>query len=333
MKQQHIPVHLIQRGPNDRVRFNMQKLQGLASSIHKDGLIQRPTLRQLDNGMYEIVAGERRVRAMRDILGWEEIPANVCRMSDRVASAIMLAENLSREDLNPMEESDALATRQDLYGWDEHQLAESAGISKVRVRSRLRLQSLSDHIQDQVRAGLMPANYAEKMCDLDSNRQYFALQVWKKNPRQPMSVWVEVIRQFYNDQKSETQEDFFSLVESQSDLVDMMCSRTVKGRLAITGFGACHKTIAPTSPHGKTAQEICMEYVSRLNNEGRHFAAGAVSTFFNELVSQNHLSIDNKPSVNGNSQVVGDSLDKARRKRNLLLKLSDMAENINGLSL
>ena len=176
----------------------------------------------------------------------------------------MLTENLARENLNPMEESAGLAKRQKLYGWDTDQLAKAAGISKGRVESRLKLQYLSEHIQNQVRVGLMPVRYAEKMCDLDANRQHFALQVWKENPRQPMNVWMEVIRHFYNAQKSETQVNFFDIVERQNNLVDMMCSHVPKGRRAKTGVKCCTKTIAPKSPNGKTAAEIFDEYITRL---------------------------------------------------------------------
>ncbi|MCP4644493.1 MAG: ParB/RepB/Spo0J family partition protein, partial [bacterium] len=86
-----VPARHIVAGTNDRQVFNAAELAELAASIDEHGLAQPPTLRPIDDDRFEIVAGERRVRAMRDVLKWSEIPALVRAMDDETASAIMLA--------------------------------------------------------------------------------------------------------------------------------------------------------------------------------------------------------------------------------------------------
>lgn len=109
-----VPVEHIVRGDNDREDFNPTGLLELADSIRANGLAQKPVYRKRADGMYEIVAGERRTRAMRDLLGWRHIPAEVSEdMDDRTASAIMLSENRGRRNLNPIEEARGYAKRLD----------------------------------------------------------------------------------------------------------------------------------------------------------------------------------------------------------------------------
>jgi len=118
MSQIHqIPVEKIIVGNNDRKQFNQQGLAELATSIAEHGLAQPPTLRPVIDGMYEIVAGERRTRAMRDVLKWKFIPAIVRDLDDQQASAIMLIENIERKDLNPMEEAQAYSERMKRFAW------------------------------------------------------------------------------------------------------------------------------------------------------------------------------------------------------------------------
>jgi ParB family chromosome partitioning protein len=81
---------------------------------------------------YEIVAGERRYRAVK-LLGWIHIPAIVRELSDEAASAIMLAENTGRADLNPIEEANAYQRRVTTFGWSAERIADVAGVSKDRV--------------------------------------------------------------------------------------------------------------------------------------------------------------------------------------------------------
>jgi ParB family transcriptional regulator, chromosome partitioning protein len=102
---QQVPADKIIAGLNDRETFNRNELEALAANIAANKLLQPPLYRALPDGRFQIVAGERRTRAMRDILGWAEIPAFVVTMTDEEAIAAMGSENRCRVQLNPIEEA------------------------------------------------------------------------------------------------------------------------------------------------------------------------------------------------------------------------------------
>jgi hypothetical protein len=111
-----VEAALIVPGDNDRQAFEPVALQELADSIAAHGLAQPITVRPIAGGLYQIVAGERRFRAMQ-LLGWERVPALVRDLDDRQASAIMLVENLNRVDLNPIDEARAYSKRMTEFSW------------------------------------------------------------------------------------------------------------------------------------------------------------------------------------------------------------------------
>ena len=163
-------------GNNDRKVFAHDGLVELAESIAQHGLAQRPTVRPLADGRFEIVAGERRFRAMTEILGWLEVPVVVRQLDDRAASAIMLAENLSRADLDLIAEATAYQARIDEFGLTVGEVAAWAGVSVARVTVRLPLLQLVDEAQQLVASGNLSTNHARSMSDLDANRQRIALR-------------------------------------------------------------------------------------------------------------------------------------------------------------
>lgn len=163
-------------GENDRRSFDRAALEELAESIASDGLGQPPTVRPVVGG-YQLVCGERRTRAMRDILGWQSIPCIVRDMSDGEASALMLAENTARADLDPIDEANAYRKRIDA-GQSVPDVARTAGRSVATVRGRLALLELSDDSLHLVRAGQVPLGHAVMMAGLDANRQVMALQAY-----------------------------------------------------------------------------------------------------------------------------------------------------------
>jgi ParB/RepB/Spo0J family partition protein len=193
MKNVTIDTSLIVPGNNDRTVFDQAKLTELAASIREHGLIQPITVRRLDTGdtlpLYQIVAGERRYRAVC-LLGWPEIPANVVDLSDEEAAAVMLAENVARADLDPIDEAVAYQTRMDLYGWTVKDVAGRAGVSAVRVQFRLKLLTLRPEVQALVRSGNLPLGYAQVLSDagLNSNFQAVALSALRDNPA-PTPAW------------------------------------------------------------------------------------------------------------------------------------------------
>jgi ParB/RepB/Spo0J family partition protein len=163
---QEIAADCIVPGANHRQHFDPIALKELADSIREHGLAQPITVRPLPTGGYQIVAGERRYRAMSHILQWERIPCLVKEMSDEQAEVIMGIENLQREDLLPMEEAE-IYKRQVDKGKSAREIAKTFGVSDTKVRSRLALLDLLPEFQRLVNQGALPLAHAERMAELD----------------------------------------------------------------------------------------------------------------------------------------------------------------------
>jgi ParB family chromosome partitioning protein len=169
-----IHVSQIVPGDNDRTVFDRAGLIELAESIREHGLAQPITVRPLGAGIFQIVAGERRFKAMSEILGSGEVPCIVRELDDQEASAIMLAENLGRKDLDPVDEALAYKKRMDDFGWTGPDIARRCGVSPDRVRKRLALCQVRGDILFHVRRGSFPVGHAEIIAVLDVNRQMMA---------------------------------------------------------------------------------------------------------------------------------------------------------------
>jgi ParB family chromosome partitioning protein len=170
-KLQQIPVEFLQRGQyQPRRDFNADSLQELADSISSQGLIQPIVVRALDRGNYEIIAGERRWRAAQ-LAGVDEIPAIVREISDQATIAMALIENIQREDLNPVEESQALIRLQNEFNLTQQQVAEAVGKSRSAVTNLMRLASLQPLVQQQLERGDIELGHAKCLLALDGELQ------------------------------------------------------------------------------------------------------------------------------------------------------------------
>lgn len=202
-----IPVTKIRPGNNDRTVFKKNDLEALAESIRSQGkgregrgLLQPITVRKAGR-YYEIIAGERRFRAVQ-LLNWKSIPAITAQVTDEEAAALMLVENVSRADLDPIDEARAYRIRMDKYGWSEDKCAEYAGTSTTRVKFRLKLLSLRDDLLELIRFGHLQIGYAQILADasLDSNRQLLAVKALRDNPK-PTPGWFRNIVNQYREQQ------------------------------------------------------------------------------------------------------------------------------------
>ncbi len=306
-----VPVSAIVAGSNDRKTFDQFALEDLAHSIAQHGLAQPPTLRPVGDGQYEIVAGERRCRAMRDVLGWTEIPALVREMDDEQASAIMLAENTGRVDLNPVEEAEAYQSRVTRYGWDVARIAEVAGVSPQRVKSRLDLLRLVPEIQHFVKIGQFPDNYALCLLDLDNNRQRIALKMFNRAPSMPMLRWRDIVNQLLTDQQAEKQMGLFALEAYLSEQVDEMADIPVKGRRAKTGAKAARHLPPVRYTDDDSMAPILDRYIRDLQDKGFADAAGAVANIYNLFVARGWVTVRTDvvlPKVNEDAGRVEEEL-------------------------
>jgi ParB family transcriptional regulator, chromosome partitioning protein len=171
-----IPVDLIQPGKyQPRMHMHAESLQDLADSIKAQGLVQpivvRPVAAQAGGVQsvgarrYEIIAGERRWRAAQ-IAGLHQIPAVVRDVPDRTAMAMALIENIQRENLNPLEEAQALQRLIGEFDMTHQQASEAVGRSRAAVTNLLRLLELTDAVKDHVERGDLEMGHARALLAL-----------------------------------------------------------------------------------------------------------------------------------------------------------------------
>ncbi len=150
-----IPQGDILPNPNQpRKRFDYDELEGLAQSIRANGILQPLIVRALENGKYELVAGERRLRAAR-LTGLTKVPCVVSEISETDSAIFAVLENLQRQDLDYFEEAEALATLVSDYHMGQDELCKKLGKAQSTISNKLRLLKLSDEMRYQIsRAGL-----------------------------------------------------------------------------------------------------------------------------------------------------------------------------------
>ncbi len=166
-----IPIDQLQRGKyQPRTHMNPEALEELSASIKAQGVVQPIVARRLSAGNYEIVAGERRWRAAQ-LAGLETIPAVVRQIPDEAAIAIALIENIQRENLNPIEEANALQRLIDEFGMTHQQVAEAVGRSRAAVTNLLRLLTLNGDVRELLENAKMDMGHARALLALDGKRQ------------------------------------------------------------------------------------------------------------------------------------------------------------------
>lgn len=158
-----LPIEKVEpREEQPRWSFDGEALAELTESIRKYGLIQPITVRRLDGGYYQIIAGERRWRAARDA-GLKKIPVRIIEADDRRATELALVENLQREDLNPVEEAQGYRSLMLDYDLTQEDAAAAVGKSRSTVANALRLLSLSKPVLDMVETGELSAGHARAL--------------------------------------------------------------------------------------------------------------------------------------------------------------------------
>ncbi|MGB0459520.1 MAG: ParB/RepB/Spo0J family partition protein [Porticoccaceae bacterium] len=169
-----IPVEFLQRGEyQPRREFNPDSLQELADSIASQGLIQPIVVREIAQNKYEIIAGERRWRAAQ-LAGLDTIPAMLREISDQTTIAMALIENIQREDLNAIEESQALIRLQDEFNLTQQQVAQAVGKSRSAVTNLMRLATLQPLVQQQLERGDIELGHAKCLLALEGETQVSA---------------------------------------------------------------------------------------------------------------------------------------------------------------
>ncbi|MGH8645689.1 MAG: ParB/RepB/Spo0J family partition protein, partial [Gammaproteobacteria bacterium] len=147
-----------------------EQLQELAASIREQGVVQPIIVRPIAAGEYEIVAGERRWRAAQ-LAQLREIPVVVRKVPDRAALSIALIENIQREDLNSLEEAQALSRLVDEFGLTHEEVAEAVGRSRTAVSNLLRLLELDEEVKRLLDQGKLEMGHARALLPLPHEAQ------------------------------------------------------------------------------------------------------------------------------------------------------------------
>ena len=170
-----VPLDAIVPNPRQpRHSFDDDAIGDLAESIRALGILQPLLVRELGGGRYELVAGERRVRASR-LAGLERVPVMTVETDDRGSLERALVENLHREDLNPIEEANAIHTLMEQGGLTQQDAAKRLGKSRPAVANVLRLLSLPAVVQDSVSRGSLSEGHARVLAGLKSAAQQESL--------------------------------------------------------------------------------------------------------------------------------------------------------------
>lgn len=227
-----------------RKTFEAQPLEQLAASISVHGILQPILVRELPNGKYQIVAGERRWRAAK-LAGLAEVPVIIIEGDDREAAEIALVENVQREDLNPVEEAMAYRALAEDYGMTQAEISAKVGKSREAVANFERLLALPDEVLSLVAARELSAGHARTLLPLASAEAQIAtarralLEGW--SVRTLEEEVRRAVRRRRTEAKAETGED----TEFRVDYAEVLAERLQRelGRRVTITAGKRKKTI------------------------------------------------------------------------------------------
>ncbi|MCU7842213.1 MAG: ParB/RepB/Spo0J family partition protein [Candidatus Thiodiazotropha sp. (ex Monitilora ramsayi)] len=239
-----LPVDLIQRGRyQPRREFDPDAMHELAESITAQGVIQPVVVRPVENGRYELIAGERRWRATQQA-GLDEIPVVIKEVTEEGAMAMGLIENIQREDLNPLEEANALSRLLHEFGLTHQEVAKAVGKSRTTVTNLLRLLELNEDVKGLVESRRLEMGHARSLLGLKGELQSKAAE---QVVRQGLSVreTERLVRRLQGEadspkparQPAQTDPDIRRLVNDLSERlgakVDLQQGAKGKGKLVI----------------------------------------------------------------------------------------------------
>jgi ParB family chromosome partitioning protein len=239
-----LPLTALQAGKyQPRQKMEAGALQELAESIREQGVMQPLLVRLVAPGKYEIIAGERRFRAAT-IAGLKEVPVLVSGADDQAAAAMALVENMQREDLNPLEESQGLARLIQEFGFTHEQAAKAVGKSRSAITNLLRLAQLAKPVQAMLLAGDIDMGHARALLPLPGASQValaqrIAAQGLSVREAEKMSAALAIAGGHIGDKKSKTKAgtsapsrdpDMRRLSQEIADLIGLNVEFKFKGK-------------------------------------------------------------------------------------------------------
>ena len=163
-----VQLDVAQVVPNEyqpRTLFDDEKIKELAQTLQTHGMIQPIVVRKKDEETYEVIAGERRLRAAKS-LGWEKISAIIRNLSDTETASIALIENIQREELSVIEEAKAYEQLLAMHELTQEALAQRLGKSQSTVANRIRLLSLPERVQEALMERVITERHARALMKL-----------------------------------------------------------------------------------------------------------------------------------------------------------------------
>jgi len=168
---QLMPLAKIEPRPDQpRKHFDKEALETLCDSIKQHGVLQPLTVRQGEDGFYQIIMGERRWRAAR-MAGLTEVPVLIIDADDKKAMELALIENLQREDLNPLEEAEGYQALLTTYGLTQEETARRVGVSRSAVANTLRLLNLPSAVKSLVEKGKLTSGHARALMQIEDREK------------------------------------------------------------------------------------------------------------------------------------------------------------------
>ena len=223
-----------------RTRRDQESLESLAASIRQQGVLQPILVRKLEEGGYEILAGERRWRAAQRA-GLNSVPVLIRNIPDEAALAVGLIENIQRENLNPLEEALGVKRLIDEFGLTHEKAALAVGRSRSAASNLLRLLNLADPVQAMLMAGDIDMGHARALLALDRATQITAanqISAKKLSVREAESLVKKLSAEFNlvpEKPKKEKPRDMKRVEEELSDLLTAQVEVRVKKRVKRNG--------------------------------------------------------------------------------------------------
>ena len=165
---------IIANSNQPRKYFDKEKMSELKESIKNSGLLQPITVRKISGGKYEIIAGERRYRACRE-LGMENIPAIEINTGDARGYELSVLENIQREDLNPIEEAESYLMLMEVYGYTQEKLSEKLGKNRSSLSNKIRILKLPGNVKELVKKRELSYGHARTLLALSDEKQIIEL--------------------------------------------------------------------------------------------------------------------------------------------------------------
>ena len=162
--------NIVTNSNQPRKYFDNGKMSELKDSIKNSGLLQPITVRKISNGKYEIVAGERRYRACRE-LGMESIPVIEMNVGDARGYELSVLENIQRENLNPIEEAESYLMLMEVYGYTQEKLSEKLGKTRSSVSNKMRILKLPASVKEMVKKGEISYGHARTLLSLSDEKK------------------------------------------------------------------------------------------------------------------------------------------------------------------